>query len=128
MTFTVLEWFALVFAIGIIVKIFVISFRPKSWLNFVKKMYRVPMVLFVVELVLALVLIYYLVQQITFVHIVASMALGALLMGMVASLYAKETILLVGDKILRQKGFLRRAWVPVLLWLIVAALALLAIL
>lgn len=126
MTFTIVEWFVLIFAIGAIVKILTVSFNPKGWLGFAKKIYRSGPLLFVVELILAAVLLYYLLMEITIVQIVAGITLGALLTGMTFAVYSKET-LDWGSKLLKGKTLLNRSWLPILIWLALSVWALSAI-
>jgi hypothetical protein len=118
MAFGAIEIIALIFAILVIVKLVVVSFSPKSWLNFAKKLYSAGTILFIVELILAAVVFYYLFQVLTLVQIVAAITLGALLTGMSFALYGKET-LAWGTKLLN-KGLLKKAWLPILIWLALA--------
>jgi len=126
MAFTVTEWFVLVFSVLAIVKLVTISFNPKGWLNLVGGLYRNSMLLFLVELVLAAILFYYLLQEITIVQILAGIVLGALLTGMTFALYAKET-LDWGKKLLKGRTLLNRAWLPILIWLVLSIWALSAL-
>lgn len=116
MTFTVVEWFVLVFIVIGIIKTFTVIFNPKSWMKVVRFLYGNGVVLFIVELILAAVLFYSLIQQFTIVQIMAVIVLGALLTGMSFALYNKETISWA-DKILKVKTLFGRAWIPILIWL-----------
>lgn len=118
MAFNAVEIIALVVSILIIVKLLVISFSPKSWYNLAKGLYKSSIVLFVVELILAGVVFYYLLQSFTIVEIMAVITLGALLTGMSFALYAKEFMGLVGKML--GKGTLKRMWLPILIWLALA--------
>jgi len=116
MAFNAVEITALVVSLLIIVKLLVVSFSPKSWWGLVKPIYKANVVLFIAELVLALIVFYYLLQQITIVQLMAAVALGALLTGMTFAVYGKETIDWAG-KLLRGRSVLGRAWLPILIWL-----------
>lgn len=118
MAFNAVEIIALVVSILIIVKLLVISFSPKSWYSLTKGLYKSSIVLFVVELILAGVVFYYLLQSFTIVEIMAVITLGALLTGMSFALYAKEFMGLVGKML--GKGTLKRMWLPILIWLALA--------
>lgn len=118
MAFNAVEIIALVVSILIIVKLLVISFSPKSWYNLAKSLYKSSIVLFVVELILAGVVFYYLLQSFTIVEIMAVITLGALLTGMSFALYAKEFMGLAGKML--GKGTLKRMWLPILIWLALA--------
>ena len=116
MAFSVVEWFVLIFVILAIIKILICSFKPKAWLDLVKGLYKNGVVLFIVELILAAVLFYYLLMELSVVTIMAVIVLGALLTGMSFALYNKETVAW-GSKILKGKTLLSRAWLPILIWL-----------
>lgn len=119
MTFTVIEWFAFVFAIGIIVKLVFVAFNPKGWVNFAKGIYNSPAILVLVELILALVLFYYLLMELTIVQVFAALTLGALLTGLSFAIVGKETINMAG-KLMKQKQTLKHFWLPILIWLALA--------
>ncbi len=116
MAFSVVEWFVLVFVIIAIIKILICSFKPKAWLDLVKGLYKNGVVLFIVELILAAVLFYYLLMELSVVTIMAVIVLGALLTGMSFALYNKDTMSWAG-KILKGKTLLNKAWLPILIWL-----------
>jgi hypothetical protein len=116
MAFGVIEWFVLVFSILAIVKLITVSFSPRSWLNVVKPLYKAHIILFIIEIVLAAALLYYLLMDLTIIQIMGGIVLGALLTGMTFAVYGKET-LEWGKKLLREKTLLRRAWLPILIWL-----------
>jgi hypothetical protein len=116
MAFSVVEWFVLVFVIIAIIKILVCSFKPKAWLDLIKGLYKNGVVLFIVELILAAVLFYYLLMELSVVTIMAVIVLGALLTGMGFAVYSKEVIGFAG-KIFKSKTMLNKAWLPILIWL-----------
>ncbi|KKK67488.1 hypothetical protein LCGC14_2953570 [marine sediment metagenome] len=126
MAFNAVEIIALVLVLLVIVKLLIVSFSPKSWLGLVKALYSTPVILFFVELILAAIVFYYLLQQLTIIQIMAAIALGALLTGMSFAIYGKETIAW-GTKLLRDKSFLRKAWLPILIWLALAVWTLMAL-
>jgi len=113
-----LEIIALIFAVGVIIKLLIVSFSAKSWLGFVKGLYSKPMLLMLVELVLAIIVFYYLIQAMTLVQIIGGVLLGALLTGMTLAVYSKELMPAVMKML--KNGFLKKAWLPVLVWLVLA--------
>lgn len=123
MAFTVIGWFVLVFSILAIVKLVVVSFKPKSWLKIVEPLYKAHIMLFIVELILAAVLLYYLLMDLTIIQIFGGIVLGALLTGMTFAIYGKET-LEWGRKLLKEKTMIKRAWLPILIWLALSIWAL----
>ena len=122
-----IDWFVLVLSVLIIVKILFVAFNAKGWLSFGERLYSSPIVLVLAEAILAAVLFYYLLMQITIVQIMASLGLGALLTGIVFAVYPKETMAWAG-KFLKRKTILDRAWLPIIIWLVLAVWALSALL
>lgn len=123
MTFTIVEWFILVFAILGLVKLVTVSIKPKAWLKIVEPLYKSHIILFVVELILAATLFYYLMKEITFLQIIGGIVLGALLTGMTFAVYGKETIEWA-KKLLKEKTMIKRAWLSILIWFILLVWAL----
>ena len=126
MAFTVVEWFVLAFAVLALVKLLVVSFNARAWLKIVRPLYKSLIVLFIVELILAAILFYYLNQQLTIIQIFGGLTLGALLTGMTFAVYGKET-LSWAQKLLNTKSLLRKAWIPILIWLALAIWALVSL-
>ena len=87
-----LEIIALVFVIAGLIKLIILLINPKSWMGFVKKLYSCPNVLLIAELILAGIVLYYLLQQLTIVKIIGGVVLGALLTGMTFAAYGKELL------------------------------------
>ena len=116
MAFSAIEIAALALVILGLIKLVILSFNAKTWIKVVKTIYGNPVVTFTVELVLAVVLFYYLLQQFTIVQIMSVIALGALLTGMSLAVYGKETSAWA-SKILKKKSLVRKAWLPILIWL-----------
>jgi hypothetical protein len=107
---------ALVLAVLVLVKTIIVMFNAKTWMKVVRFLYGSKTLVFMVELILAAVLFYYLIQELTIVQIMAVIALGALLTGMIFAVYAKETIAWA-SKFLNSKSLMKKAWLPILIWL-----------
>ncbi len=90
---------------------------PKVWMKYVvKPLYSKAGILFIVELILAGVVLYYLLQSgLSIVQILAVIGLGALLTGMTFAWYGKETI--AWARTVLRKGIWKRAWLPILIWM-----------
>lgn len=117
MGFTSVEIFALIFAALVVIKIAVVAVKPKAWWSIVKPLYKNGMVLFLVELILAGVVLYFLMQSgMSITQIAACILLGALLTGMSFAVYAKETAEWAG-KLLKVKNMMKKAWLLILFWL-----------
>ena len=115
----------LLLAILIVIKFLVLAIKPKAWINFAKSLYSNPLVLGLVELILAAVLFYYLLMQLTIIQIMAAVTLGALLTGLSFAAFGKEMVPFV-SKFIRNKKLL---WNPAicfiwLIWLILIGWAL----
>jgi len=117
MALDVLGWFVLVFVILGLIKFLFLLFNAKAWMKFALNLYKNTVLLIVIELILALILFYYLLQSFTIVQIMAGVLLGALLTGMTFAAYGKETIVFA-KKIMVGKSLIKKAWLPMLLWLI----------
>ena len=112
-------------ALGIIVLIFIIIgvikllffiFSPGSWFGFSKKLYSSPAVLVTVQVILAAIVFYYLLQTLTIVQIMGGVVLGVLLTGLSFAFYSKEMMALAA-KIYRQKNILKKTWLIWVIWL-----------
>ena len=101
--------------IGLIKLLFVL-FNPGAWFGFAKKLYSSPQILIVVELILAAIVFFYLLQSMTIVQIMGGVVLGALLTGLSFAFFAKEMMALV-TKIYKQKGMLKKTWLVWIIWL-----------
>tara|TARA_Y100000310_G_scaffold76668_1_gene73169 strand:- start:1344 stop:1733 length:390 start_codon:yes stop_codon:yes gene_type:complete len=120
MAYTPVELIALIVAVGILVKLVLfLAVGGKKWSSLVEKVYggRTGL-LAVVYLILALVVLKYLLLELSIVQIVAAMAFCALLMGVAFAAFGKDTVAF-------SKRVLRRplpgwVWVSSLIWLVLA--------
>ena len=97
----------------------------KSWEGFAKWMYKKPALLFVVELILGLIVFYYLLQTLSIVTIMACVLLGALLTGMSFAFFAKDVSPMIGK--IMKGNILKKAWFIMLVWLALAIWVLIAL-
>lgn len=111
-----LEIIVLVFIIIGLIKLLFLLFSPKSWFNFAKKLYSSPAVLIIVEIILALIVFYYLLMSLTIVQIMAGIVLGALLTGLSFAFFAKEMVPFM-NKIFKSKTLWKKTWLVWLIWL-----------
>jgi len=119
-----LEILALILIVLLIVKISFLLVKPKAWLSVVKVIYAKPIVTVIVEAILAYIALTSLISLgMTYTEFFAVALLVTLLMGMSFAVYSKEMIEL-GKKMLKDKKFWKKAWFPVLIWVILAVLAL----
>ncbi|MFH1585646.1 MAG: hypothetical protein ABIB79_02680 [archaeon] len=123
MAYSEVEIIAIIFAIGIIVKVLFVFQKKKSYIEWVKKMYKNPTLLVVIELAVAALVFYYLQMQMTIIQIFACLILGALLTGMTFAVYAKQLAPNMLS-ILKKRDAMKKAWLPILIWLVLAVWAL----
>lgn len=110
---TPIEIIALVVIVLSVLKIVLIR---KVWIKVVRKLYSAPKVLLLVELALAAIVLYYLLQAgFSIVEILAVVAFGALLTGIGFAAFGRETVSWAG-KVLK-KDIWKKAWLPILVWL-----------
>ncbi|MBU1129006.1 MAG: hypothetical protein KJ949_00040 [Nanoarchaeota archaeon] len=119
------EILALIFAIAVILKMAVILISRKSFGKFAKSIYSKPALLFVIELVLGVIVFYYLLQTLSIVTIMACVLLGALLTGMSFAFFTKELSPMI-SKIMKA-NVLKKIWFLMLIWLALAIWVLIAL-
>ena len=115
--------FALIVLIAIAIKILVVLISPKSWLNLVGKIWKLPILTMIVSLILAGIVLYYLLQEISIVQIFGVLLFIALISAATMAVYIKEVLPFV-QKMLKDRSFLRKAWLPILIWIILIIWAL----
>lgn len=120
MALDAIQTIALIIAVVTLVKLVVLAIKPKAWLSIVKPLYSKPIILMVVALILSgIILNYLLAAGITITQIFAVFALMAMLMLLSLAVYTKE-ILALGNKMLKDRSFLRRGWVALVVWAILS--------
>lgn len=122
MAFTALEWIALAFIVLGIIKLIVISVNKKEWLPVVKEVYHKPALTGIVSVVLAAIVFYFLLQELSIVQIIAVMAFTGLLM-VLGFLQFSDEFLGMAKKMLRKK-FSFWLWVYILIWAVLMVWAL----
>jgi len=115
----IIEIFALIVLVAIAIKILAVLISPKSWLSFTGKIWKLPILTMIISLILAGIVFYYLIQEVSIVQIFAVILFIALISAATIAVYSKE-FLAVAQKIVKDKGFLKRAWLPILIWVILA--------
>ena len=126
MTFGAVGNIVFIFSVLVLIKLLFVLFKPKGWLDVSKKLYSSPAILAIVELVLAAIVFYYLLIELTIVQIMAGVVLGALLTGLSFAAYGKEAMAF-GSKMLKDKNMWKKMWLPVVIWLVLAVWALYAL-
>jgi len=114
---TPIEIMALIVIVVAVIKLIVILVKPKAWIGVVKSVYSNSVLTMVVSLVLAVIVLNYLLTELTIVQIFASMLFFALLAALSISVYSKDLISL-GNKMLKDRKFLSKAWLAIVVWII----------
>ncbi|MFH1365314.1 MAG: hypothetical protein ABIH28_01905 [archaeon] len=118
---TPVEIIALVLIIAGLVKMLVILLSPGKWMGFAKKVYAKPKLMSFVFLILAAIVFYYLMQELSIVQILAASAFTALLLGIglaphVKILLKKYEEQIKRGKILKENWLYALAWLALMLW------------
>ena len=117
MVMSVIESLALIILVISAIKLLVLIISPKSWMNFASKLWSAPKIVSGVSFVLALVVLYYLLQEINIVQIFAVILFVALISAASISGYAKELVHVM-QGLVRRPGFFKRFWFPIVIWII----------
>ncbi|MBU2616243.1 MAG: hypothetical protein KKC19_04015 [Nanoarchaeota archaeon] len=122
MTFTSIEWLALVLIVLATIKILVILVNPKSWISFAKGIYKKPAVTSLVAFVLGAIVLYYLIQSgLTIVQILAVVVFVALLFALglapeASYLVKKYEGMIKKGKLWKEYWFYTLIWIVLLAW------------
>jgi len=112
---TPIEISALVLAVLVIIKVLVLTVNRNMWKNFAMSLYSNPVIVGIVEFILAIILFYYLLQELTVVQIAATILLGALLTGMSFAFYGKEFKPII-NSVMKQNVW-KKGWLLIIVWL-----------
>lgn len=115
-----LEILATIIIVFGVIKLIFILISPEAWLNFAKKVYVKPKVTSIIALILAIIVLYYLIDAgITIVHILAITLFMGLVMVTGISIYFKGVI----DWVMRRdvKNILKEQWLLTLIWILLLA-------
>ncbi|MBU3912993.1 MAG: hypothetical protein KKB21_00815 [Nanoarchaeota archaeon] len=115
--------FALVVAVVALVKILTIIIKPRAWFNLAERIWRAPTLAMVICIILAAVVFYNLIQELTIVQIFAVILFVALLSGVSVASYHNEMISMA-SKILKDRNFVKRSWISLVIWLVLILWAL----
>ena len=117
---TPIEIIALVFIVFVLIKLVVIWNNPLNWKPVVTAVYGKPAVTIVVALALGVIILRYLLVELTIVQIFASMTFMMALMAVQFALFGKELTEL-SDKYFEDRAMLKKAWLSIILWLLLIA-------
>ncbi|MFQ5572518.1 MAG: hypothetical protein ACE5G0_22825 [Rhodothermales bacterium] len=115
---TAIELLATLFAVTVLVKLAIVSVRPKLWMNITGGLLGHYVLTTIIYSILAVIVGYYVLTSVSIVEVAAIMLLTSLLIGIGVAPYS-GTILKWRDEILSIG--VGRAWLAIVIW---AALAL----
>jgi len=90
MAYTAIEVIALILITVTLIKLITISINKKSWMAVSEKVFNKPLITSLISLLLAFIVFYYLVQELTLAQIMATTAFITLLMVFGMMSYSKE--------------------------------------
>jgi hypothetical protein len=123
---TPIEIIAFVAAVMVIVKMAVLLFKPGKLRKAPEFMFKLPVVAMILYLAVAALLLNFLLAQLTIVQIFVS---GLFMMMLVAASWAaySKGLLKAARKMLKDKKYMKRAWLPSLAWTALAVWVIYAI-
>lgn len=126
MNFGILEFLALILIVLSAVKLVVLLINPQSWFESVRKLYTNPQITSGVALILALIVLYLLIDSgVTIVEIMAVCLFLALLIVIGIAKYAKSIIDWANQQ--DMKSILKEQWLYALIWILLLGWGLQAI-
>lgn len=122
---TPLEIIALVFVVGVLLKIVMIFAHPKGWMSMAQKLAKNRAVLTLVYAVLAIVVGYFVIPALGIVNTLAAMLLGILVIGL--SLVPHVEVIAKKHKYHGAREMLEHYWLALIVWLGLSGWALYAL-
>ena len=119
MAYTPVEIIALILIIAAVIKLVVLFIKPKAWMNFAKKLWSKPSITSIVLFALAAIVLYYLIQELTIIQILATTAFVSLLIGMGFAKNIKPLISTYEKQI--KKGIVKEYWLLLIVWILLLA-------
>jgi hypothetical protein len=116
MSFTSLEWIVLIFTLIGLIKLAVILVNKKQWLPVVEALYGNPRPWSFIFLVLSGVVAYFLLQELTIIQILATMAFTSLIIAVAFLQYGQEFMKIAKKMINKKFGIW--LWIYILVWIV----------
>ncbi len=118
---TALEIIATIFAIFVLVKMVVVLIDPQIWMKKVAEpLLGNPRLATTVYGVLAIVVGYYVLTRLYIVDVAAVMLFTALVMGVGMMPYSKALLKIAEEMSATRSDLLRNAWLPIVIWTVIA--------
>ena len=126
---TPIEIVATIFAVLILVKLFLIVVSPKTRVKIAEAILsKNPTILTIIILILTAIIGYYIFNRFTMVDVAAVMMFLSGLMALFFIQYPKISLELARESLKSRDVFLRKNWLSILIWLAIAILVLYTIL
>jgi len=115
------EIIALALIVFAVIKIFVLLVKPQAWMNFMKALFKKKAVAVMIGLILGGVILYYLIQELTIIQILAVIAFMAAffmigLAGHVSDFVRRYEREIKAGKFWKKNWFYTLLWVALLTW------------
>tara|TARA_Y100000034_G_scaffold70987_1_gene85565 strand:+ start:125 stop:511 length:387 start_codon:yes stop_codon:yes gene_type:complete len=120
MVFTPVEIIALIMIVLGAIKMITLLVSPMSWMNFAKSVYSKPNLTSLVALILAAVVLYYLLQEMTIVQVLAVAAFIGLLI-MVGLAKEIGPLMKKYEAMIKKGNLWKEYWLYTLAWIILMA-------
>ncbi len=118
---TALEIIATIFALFVLVKMVVVLIDPQIWMKKVDEpLLGNPRLATTVYGVLAIVVGYYVLTRLYIVDVAAVMLFTALVMGVGMMPYSKALLKIAEEMSATRSDLLRNAWLPIVIWTVIA--------
>lgn len=117
MTFSAIEWMALIVALMGTVKLLIVLTNPRRLIGIANQIYGKPSRFYFLSLLLAALSLWILLQELTIVQIFACMLFFIFIVWAGFAPYAKEMNELA-SKLVKRKDLLKGCWLYVLIWIL----------
>jgi hypothetical protein len=122
---TPVEIMAFIVALFAIIKLIMLLANPTAWMRLPKILNAQPIVSMLVSLVLAAIVLYYLLAELTIIQIFACLLFVMLLMMSAFSPFSKDLVDMAAKML--NKSTLKKAWLPSLVWVLLVVWVLYAL-
>ncbi|MFQ5965756.1 MAG: hypothetical protein ACE5KZ_15900 [Candidatus Scalinduaceae bacterium] len=125
---TSIEILATIFAIIVLVKLSIVSIKPKLWMKVAETILRNQTITTIVYLILAVIIGYYIFTSLNIVQVAVVMLFTSVLTGLGFLPYSKIMIKAVNEMLETRSDLFRNNWLVILIWAAIAVWVLCAVL
>jgi hypothetical protein len=124
---TPIEVLAAIFAVMVLVKLFVVAVNPKFWMKGIESILGNYVFTTIVYVLLAVIVGYVVFQSLNIIQVAAVMLFTSLLIGLTLVPYAREFLALSKEVTVTRLGMFRKAWLAMVIWAGIAVWTLYAV-